>query len=367
MSTNTNKGAETVKKSLLVRALCAALCLIVLPACALGEQLTLSFIGDCSIGEAIQNRGKADTYTTVLDEKGMDWPFSLVREYLDQDDFTFANLEVVFTERTKHTDKVFPLVGQPKYAQVLLNSGVDAVNTVNNHCFDYYLEGYQDTMQTLDEMNFKHFGSTYLDSKTRKQDVVMTAEVKGVKIGAIGFSIPQDKDLPAMKQRIEQLRADGCDLVIVSLHWGKETKAIPESWQFKYARKVIDLGADVLFGHGPHVLQAVQFYNGGVILYSTGNFTFGTMSSKVDRDTGILQVTYDLAQDGKPALSMFKLIPCTTTGAGDYRPYELTEQADRERAFKKLIYTREVTNMQNLPQSFIQTGEVKLENGVPVE
>lgn len=170
-----------------------------------------------------------------------------------------------------------------------------------------------------------------------------------------------------MKQRIEQLRADGCDLVIVSLHWGKETKAIPESWQFKYARKVIDLGADVLFGHGPHVLQAVQFYNGGVILYSTGNFTFGTMSSKVDRDTGIFQVTYDLAQDGKPALSMFKLIPCTTTGAGDYRPYELTEQADRERAFKKLIYTREVTNMQNLPQSFIQTGEVKLENGVPVE
>lgn len=50
-----------MKKSLLVRALCAALCLILLPACALGEQLTLSFIGDCSIGEAIQNRGKADT------------------------------------------------------------------------------------------------------------------------------------------------------------------------------------------------------------------------------------------------------------------------------------------------------------------
>ena len=51
-----------MKRSLLVRALCAALCLIVLPACALGEQLTLSFIGDCSIGEAIQNRGKADPH-----------------------------------------------------------------------------------------------------------------------------------------------------------------------------------------------------------------------------------------------------------------------------------------------------------------
>ena len=347
--------------------LLAAVLLAVLPACAVGEQLTLSFIGDCSIGEAIQYRGSDGTYTAVLDEKGMDWPFSLVRQYLDNDDFTFANLEVVFTERTSHTDKVYPLVGQPKYAQVLLQSGVDAVNTVNNHCFDYYLEGYQDTLQTLDDLGFRHFGSTYLDSKTRKQDVVMVAEVKGIKIGAIGFSIPQDKDLPDIKERIEELRAEGCDLVVVSLHWGRETKATPESWQFKYARKVIDMGADVIFGHGPHVLQAVQLYNGGLIMYSTGNFTFGTMSSKVDRDTGIFQATYTISEEGKPVLSAFKLIPCTTTGSGDYRPYEFTEQEDRERVFKKVIYSREVTNMTNLPQSFAQTGEVKIENGLPTE
>lgn len=355
-----------MKKRIFARWICLLTVLCLLPAAALGEELVLSFLGDCSIGEAIQNRGKSDTYTTVVDEKGMDWPFSLVRDYLDQDDFTFANLEVVFTERTSHTDKVYPLVGKPQYAQVLLNSGVDAVNTVNNHCFDFYQEGYEDTLKTLDEIEFKHFGSTYLSNRSRKQDVLMTAEVKGVKIGALGFSIPQDKDLPDIEERIKQLRADGCDIVIVSLHWGRETSAIPESWQFKYARKIIDLGADVLFGHGPHVLQAVQFYHGGVIMYSTGNFTFGTMSSKVDRDTGIFQLSYDLSGDA-PLLSGFKVIPCTTTGAGDYRPYEFTEQADRERVFKKLIYTKNVNEMYNLPQSFISSGEVKIENGVPVE
>ncbi|MBQ2029204.1 MAG: CapA family protein, partial [Clostridia bacterium] len=53
---------------------------------------------------------------------------------------------------------------------------------------------------------------------------------------------------------------------------------------------MIDLGADIIWGHHPHVLQPVQFYKGKPILYSTGNFTFGTMSSNVDRDTGIFRL-----------------------------------------------------------------------------
>ncbi len=345
---------------------CLLLAAMLLPAGALGEEVTLSFIGDCSIGEAIQFKGDKNGYTWMLDQNGYDWPFSLVHDYLDQDDFTFANLEVVFTERTKHADKAWPLVGAPRYAQTLLHSGVDAVNTVNNHCFDYMVDGYRDTMETLDALEFKHFGSVYVGSKTNGQDVLMTAEVKGVKIGAMGFSYPQDSDLKLIGQRIDTLRADGCDLVVVSLHWGRETSPRPESWQLKYARKVIDMGADIIWGHHPHVLQPVQFYHGGAILYSTGNFTFGTMSSSVDRDTGIFQLVYEKGEQDL-SLSRFRVIPCRTTGSGDYRPYELTEQADRERVFKKLVYTKTVNEMENLPDTFKQTGEITLDNGVPVQ
>ena len=147
-----------MKKALIL----CLVCLMLLPAGALAEQYTFSFVGDCSIGEAIQNKGQENGYTWMVDQKGYDWPFSLLREYLDNDDYTFANLEVVFTARTRHQDKAFPLVGDPRYAQVLLHSGVDAVNTVNNHCFDFYLEGYQDTMAALDEIGFPHFGSVYV-------------------------------------------------------------------------------------------------------------------------------------------------------------------------------------------------------------
>lgn len=342
------------------------LAVMLLPASALGEEVTLSFVGDCSIGEAIQFKGDENGYTWMLDQNGYDWPFSLVRDYLEQDDFTFANLEVVFTERTKHADKRWPLVGEPRYAQTLLHSGIGAVNTVNNHCFDYMAEGYRDTMETLDALNFKHFGSVYVGSKANGQDVLMTAEVKGIKIGAMGFSYPQDSDLKLIGQRIETLRAEGCGLVVVSLHWGKETSPVPESWQLKYARQVIDLGADVIWGHHPHVLQPVQFYHGGAILYSTGNFTFGTMSSSVDRDTGIFQLIYQKDGDAL-TLNRLRVIPCRTTGSGDYRPYELTEEEDRQRVFKKLIYQKNVKDMGNLPDSFAQTGMVTFENGVPVQ
>lgn len=347
------------------KCLCVLLLLLFVPVMAFGETLTLSFIGDCSIGEAIQNKGKENGYTWMLDQNGMGWPFSRLYHYLAEDDFTFANLEVVFTNRKRHVDKVFPLVAETRYAESLLHSGIDVVNTVNNHCFDYYVEGYQDSIATLDALNFKHFGSVYVGGKY-EQDVLLETEVKGLKIGALGFTYPQDSDIKLIDQRIKKLRENGCELIVVSLHWGQETHATQNSFQMKYARKVIDLGADIIWGHHPHVLQPVQFYNGGLIMHSTGNFTFGTMSSSVDRDTGIFQVTVETTEEG-PKVTQLKVIPCTTTGSGDYRPYEFTEQKDRERVFKKLVYTRQTTNMINLPASFIETGVVQIVDGVPVE
>lgn len=347
------------------RCVCLLLVFLLLPTLALGETLTLSFIGDCSIGEAIQYKGQKNGYTWMMDQNGMDWPFSLLHDYLANDDFTFANLEVVLTNRRNHTDKMFPLVAEPRYAEALLYSGIDAVNTVNNHCFDYYVDGYLDTIATLNALPMQHFGSVYVGGKYQ-QDVLLETEVNGLKIGALGFTYPQDSDQKLIQQRINKLRENGCELIVVSLHWGRETQPWQESWQMKYARKVIDMGADIIWGHHPHVLQPVQFYKGGLILYSTGNFTFGTMSSSVDRDTGIFQVAVEKTDAGVE-LKQLTVIPCTTTGQGDYRPYEFTDQKDRERVFKKLIYARNTENMQNLPASFIETGVVQIENGMPVE
>ena len=322
--------------------------------------LTLSFVGDCSIGGKPDARGAEGTYTVTVDEKGYDWPFSLVRPYLIRDDFTFANNEVVFTRRTSHQDKNTVLGALPQYARVYLTSGIDAVNTANNHCMDYFTAGYQDTLAVLDELPLPHFGTLYPGTR-QEQDQLGIFEAKGVTIGAAGFSYPQSEDLPAIQQRIRKLKSEGCDLVIVSLHWGRELLTAPKNWQITLAQQVIDAGADVIWGHHPHILQQVQFYRGKPIFYSTGNFTFGAMQ-QVDPDTGIFQLRYELGENG-PQLRRFSVIPCRTQGKGDYRPYPLTDEEEKRAMLKKLIYPRAVSGMENLPASFAESGAVDIVNG----
>ncbi len=331
---------------------------------AMAETLTLSFVGDCSIGQAIQFDASETAYTNVLDDKGFDWPFSLVYPILSTDDLTFANLEVVFTERDDHQDKRFPLRALPMYAQTLQHSGIDVLNTANNHAYDYFVDGYNDSMQTLDDLQVPHFGSFNLNTRLA-QDLLFVTTVKGVTIGATGFSYPQDSDMTKIASRIQSLRDQGCDLVIVSMHWGRETNLKHASYQTKYARAIMEAGADVIWGHHPHVLQPVQFYGDKPVMYSTGNFTFGTMS-KVDPDTGIFQLEYQIGEDG-PSLSSFSVVPCRTQGAGDYRPYILTDAKERSAMLKKLVSRKEARGFTNLPDSFVDTGIVNFSNDVTGE
>ena len=342
------------------RMMIAALLLACLLTPARGETMTLSFIGDCSIGERVESAGMEGTYTATVDQYGYDWPFSLVREYLEADDFTFANCEVVFTSRKNHQDKKTNLIAPKEYAQVFLHSGVDAVNTANNHAMDFYSGGYADTLAALDEYGIPHFGTLYPDSR-QMQDMLGIYEVKGILIGVVGFSYPRESDLGAISMRLQALRGSGCKIVIFCAHWGREVSDTPESWQFSFAQKAIDAGADVVWGHHPHILQQVQFYQGKPIFFSTGNFTFGSMS-QVDPDTGIFQLRYEI--DGNEAnLTNFTVIPCRTQGRGDFRPYALTDPDEKSAMLKKLIYKRSVDGMQNLPASFADTGSVDLVDG----
>ena len=333
------------------------------PACgetADGDSLTISFLGDCSIGDSYRTRSYEKSYAKTVDKLGFEWPFSLVRPYLDADDVTVANLEVVFTTQKRQADKDMNLIADPRYVGVLLESGVDVVNTANNHSFDFMAAGYRESLKTLDDAGIPHFGTISPGSKNMV-DHILIHEAKGIKIGFVGFAYPQNNDIERIAQRIKDLRSQGCDLVIASLHWGRELHATPNAGQYSYAKKVLDAGADVLYGHHPHILQPVHLYKGKPIFYSLGNFTFGSMG-KADPDTGIFQLRYRLTEDG-PQLENFTVIPCRTQGAGDFRPYELTEDKERQAVFRKLTFRREAKGMQNLPEAFLTTGSVHFEQG----
>lgn len=324
------------------------------------DSATISFVGDCSIGDSIQYKKAVSSYHTCIDQNGYDWPFSLVKDVLAADDLTVANLEVVFTARTQHTDKMYNLVADADHVAVLNAGSIELVNTVNNHSMDFGRAGYQDSLATLEAAGVDSFGSIYA-GREDGYDQLGVRDVNGIRFGFIGFSYPQEADQKRIADRIATLREQGCDVVVVSLHWGRETHPTPTTGQMTYAKKILDAGADMIWGHHPHVLQPIQYYGGKPILYSTGNFTFGTMSN-VDPATGIFQLTYQ-KEEGRVQLTELSVVPCQTQRSPDFRPFILTEEAQRRAVFGKLVLKKEYKGFENPPASFLETGVIRLENG----
>lgn len=353
--------------SFMKRILAALVCLMLLMPVAFAqedESITLSFLGDCSLGDSIQYREYENSYHSVLKEKGYDWPFSLVRDVLAADDLTIANLEVVLTTRTRvRQEKMMNLIGDPAHVNVLTQGSIEVMNTANNHAWDYGAVSYHEMLSHLDEAGVAHFGSLYPNTEDGS-DLYPVIEVKGIKLGFIGFSYPQDYDRKKITNRINKLREQGAQIVIVSLHWGTEEQSTPHSGQQSLAKYCIDEGADVVYGHHPHVLQTVQFYKGKPIFYSTGNFTFGAMAN-VDPDTGIFQLTYDIV-GGEPILRRFAVVPCRTQGSADYRPYILTDAEERMAMLKKLVHRKNGKNLTTVTEFFVQNGYMEFENGIAI-
>ena len=98
-------------------------------------------------------------------------------------------------------------------------------------------------------------------------------------------------------------------------------------------------------------------------MFSTGNFTFGTMS-KVDPHTGIFRFTYRKSGDGA-VLSGIEVIPCQTSGSGDYRPVVLTDEAEVRKTFRILTAKKAPAKCENPPEYFLETGRIMFdENGM---
>lgn len=310
-------------------------------------RLILSLVGDCTIGEQEQWRGYDYSFTGRMKDLGMEYPFSGLYSIFSQDDMTLANCENVFTERKKHADKKTNLRATPEWAQVLALGSVEVVNRANNHMGDYLDIGIEHTKEALDDVGVAHFG----------QGDLCVYEVKGIKIGMTGYTYPHREKIDRAERDIATLREMGCDLVIVSMHWGKELSYDINSEQRKLGPALIDAGADVVYGHGPHVLQPIEIYNGKPIFYSLANFVFGADVNPKDADTVAISLEYDLSGD-TPALAKLTAIPCKMHNNRDYRPYILEEAADRARVFKKLVFTKKNTPDSNLPEAFLETGIV---------
>ena len=291
--------------------------------------LTVSVVGDCTLGTD-ENFDYDTSLNAYFESYGKEYFFQNVKSIFEADDLTIANNEGTFTESYDREDKTFAFKAPASFAGIYSCSSVEAVNTANNHSHDYGEQSFQDTMDALDAEGIVHFG----------YDETAVMDVKGVKVGLIGIYELNDhlERKQQLEDNINKVKDEGAELVIVIFHWGNEKETVPDSNQTTLGRLAIDLGADLVCGHHPHVLQGVEEYKGKNIVYSLGNFCFGGNSSPSDMNTMIFQQTFTITNDGVQDDNVTNIIPCSISSASDYNNYQPTpaEGDEKTRIMEKI-------------------------------
>ena len=209
----------------------------------------------------------------------------------------------------------------PSYAAWLRRAGFTVMNLANNHAFDFGPSGQAQTLAALARQRL---------AQTGRPGEITYQQVGEIKVAVVGFApypwAQQLTDIPAARRLVMNAAANA-DVVIVTMHAGAEgtdhTHVRPGTETYlgenrgnvvAFSHAVVDAGADVVIGHGPHVLRGMEWYKGRLIAYSLGNFAGykvfalgGPLSQ-----SGILRVT--LRGDG--GFDSGTLVPTRLVGDG---------------------------------------------------
>lgn len=206
-------------------------------------------------------------------------------------DVSFANLETPIAPDHEKVlaSKIFN--GPPALLDALRGAGVDVVSFANNHVYDQGRTGFTETLARLEDSGLAWVGAGATAEAAMAPRIF---EVNGLKLGLIGssrvFNANHNKepDLPsvfaydadAIASSAAEARAQGADLVVLSMHWGVEYRHAQRDWEIRIGHQLLEAGVDVILGHHPHVLQPVEVYETAdgrttVVAWSLGNFLSG--------------------------------------------------------------------------------------------
>lgn len=273
-----------------------------------------------------------------IERHGGSFVFDGYAAYLKDSDIVLGNLETPLSDRgTAMEDKEYTFRSRPEIAGLLKQHHITAVSIANNHILDYGMPAFTDTMKHLKEAGVYYSGGGH---NREEAEAGVVIERNGIKTGFIAFSgvVPSTdwyagRNKPgiigaykvheaAVVRCIERLK-EKCDLVVVSVHWGKEGSLEIREQEREMAHKMADAGADIVMGHHPHVVQGVELYNGKLIFYSLGNFIFTQSHSELSNRMMAVRVRYG----GDKKLAGVEIVPGVIRGS---RPEIMNEEEKRQ-------------------------------------
>lgn len=245
------------------------------------KNIQFAFMGDIMLG---------GEFLTFAERHGIDIlaPFKLIDPYLREADIVFGNLEGPIFQGSERREGVTTLLSNhPSLLNYLKQLRLCVMNLGNNHIMDYAPEGIYETMSYLNRKGIYMIGAGKDSDEAERE---LTVEINGMSVGFLSYTSDEDHirsviasmDKPGcasflntekVVKKVRELKKS-VDLVCVSMHWGDEYFSYPNPKQVKIARSLVDAGATYIIGHHPHVIQGIERYNGGLIMYSLGNLFF---------------------------------------------------------------------------------------------
>lgn len=277
-------------KRLFTALLVATACLRVQAADAYNR---LIFAGDVMFSRDVRRQ--------ILACGDMAMPFRKIATLLAASDLAFVNLESPFSDQGPYYPGGLIFHAAPGMISGLELAHVAAVSTANNHARDCGPHGVEFTVKWLRQHGIAVVGSG-LDPEQTHAGIVLTRN--GVRFGFLGYTYDQsngnwkDVDARIANADVKTMQADvlamkkRADVVIVSMHHGIEYQPKPSAAQIEFAHAAIDAGATLVVGHHPHVVQPMEQYRDGEIIYSLGNFVFDQYQREATQHGEVVQVSF---------------------------------------------------------------------------
>jgi poly-gamma-glutamate synthesis protein (capsule biosynthesis protein) len=229
-------------------------------------------------------------YVTTFRSEGYDVAFAGLGDLFREDDLTVVNLECTPSERGSPLPKEFTFRCDPAALPVAAAAGVEVVNLANNHGQDFGPEAMLDGRANVADAGLLPVG---VGADLAEATAPAIVEVNGWKVAVLGFGgvVPNDgwlatadrpgmaggDDTDLMVSAVRSAAAEA-DLVVVTIHWGRELETEPREDDRARAEALIAAGADVIFGHHPHRLGALEEVQGRPVAWTLGNFIWPRLS-----------------------------------------------------------------------------------------
>lgn len=240
-------------------------------------------------GDAMQHQSQLTAARTPSGAYDYASCFAAIAPYIASADYAVVNLECPLGG-PPHSG--YPMFCAPDaYAEALRDAGFDLALTANNHMLDRRDRGLRRTVALLDTIRLPHTG-VYPSAAYRAETVPFITDINGFRCAFLNYTYGTNGITPGpevvvdyidtilMRRDIEAARAAGAEIIAACVHWGIEYRLLPEATQRRLAESLRAMGADIVMGGHPHVIQPMELTPGpdgrpGLTVYSLGNFLSG--------------------------------------------------------------------------------------------